>query len=158
MYDPRTPSPSGPNGALTGYSTEQERGHSKWIHLGSILAPVTGPIVGYFVGGKSNFTRAHALDALMDLLRWKLMLFCVRIFLLVTGILKLVQALDQGAEFNLSELIQRFLLGFLLLSLFEVFNLLQSISASKKASMGVWPKRNFLHGLLRVDIPQESSR
>ncbi len=158
MSDPQMPYPSGPNGALASYSTEQERGYAKWIHLGSIFAPLTGPLVGYFVGGKSHFTRAHALDAVMDLLRWKIVLFCVRIFLLITGILKFVQALNAGDEFDLGELLKRFLLGFLLLSLFEAFNLLQSISASKKASKGMWPKRNFLHRMFRVDIPQESSR
>jgi uncharacterized membrane protein len=125
---------------------------AKWIHLASILAPLTAPIVGYAIGGKSTFVRAHALDCAMDLLRWKLILFVVRIGLLINAVVRIATAIGNEEQLDFKAIIARALIGLLILGTFEVWNIVQAILSAKKASKGKWPRRNVFHKWFRLSF------
>ena len=146
---------TGPNGALVRFEASvADRDRAKWIHLASILAPLTAPLVGFIAGTKAPFIKAHALECAFDLLKWKILLFAVRIYMLFSAVLKIAQMLTQEVEFDWKSMIIRGIAGFVMLACFEIWNIIQAIAASKRAWKGQWPKKNFLHRTFRVQFPE----
>ncbi len=155
MAEPPPLRSTGPNGLPVPFEASvADRDRARWIHLASILAPLTSPLVGFIAGSKAPFIKAHALECAFDLLKWKILLFAIRIYMLFSAALKVWQMLYQEVEFDWKSMIIRGIAGFIMFACFEIWNIIQAIAASKRASKGQWPKKNFLHRMFKVSFPQ----
>ncbi|MBS1714144.1 MAG: DUF4870 domain-containing protein [Armatimonadetes bacterium] len=127
----------------TDLPTPFDRGWAAAVHVASIPWPLIGPLVGWALfHRKSRYVASHAKQALLETIVLNLGLFIVGLASFCYTVVRVVHYFQTNwADFSWQEFLVRFLVGWILLALLQVFNVVWSVKQAVDAWRGKLPKR-----------------
>ena len=128
---------------VTAETSTTDRGWAAAVHIASIPWPLIGPFVGWLLFRKrSAFVAAHAKQALFETIILNLGLFVVGLASFTYTVTRIVHyAQTNWQDFSWQEFLIRFLVGWILLALLGLFNLVWSVKQAWDAWRGKVPRR-----------------
>lgn len=122
---------------------KQDRSWAAAVHISSIFWPLIGPIVGWVIFNRSRpFVSSHAKQALLEAIVLNVSLFLMGLASLTYTIFRVVHFVQTNwKDFSWQEFLIRFIVGFVVLGLLELINIVVSINQARRAFLGDWPKR-----------------
>lgn len=123
--------------------TRADRGWAAAVHVASIPWPLIGPLVGWALfAKKSRYVAAHAKQALLETIVLNVGLFVLALASFTYTVVRIVHYVQTNwADFSWQEFLIRFLVGWILLGLLELFNIVWSVKQAVDAWNGKVPKR-----------------
>lgn len=111
--------------------------------MSSIFWPIIGPLVGWVVFQRSKpFVASHAKQALLEVIVLNVLLFTAGLASLTYTIFRIAHFVQtQWKDFQWQEFVIRFIVGFVLLAILQLVNIIVSLNQARKAYRGDWPKR-----------------
>jgi hypothetical protein len=113
------------------------------MHLASIFFPILAPTLTYFLAGKSKFVKTHSYQAIFETLILKASVFIVGAISLTYSLVTLWNHYqkDDWENFSWATMAVKFIAGFVLFAILELFNTIISIRQAIRAFQGEWPRR-----------------
>lgn len=112
------------------------------VHIGAIFAPLIVPIVAYVVTrNKREFVAAHARQSLTETIVLNVLLGAAMLCSTAYTVWRLWNFYQNDwQDFSIWEFIVRFIVGWVLLGILWVVNLIVSIVQALQALRGKWPR------------------
>ena len=123
--------------------TSQEKHLAAGMHIASIFFPILAPAITFVLAGKSRFVRSHSYQAIFETLVLKASVFIVGAISLTMTIITLWHHYQNNdwQNFSWTAAIVKFLVGWILFAILEIFNTIVSVMQAARALGGTWPKR-----------------
>lgn len=120
-----------------------DRSWAAAVHISSIFWPLIGPLVGWALFAKSKpYVAAHAKQALLETIVLNVCLFLVGLASFTYTVFRIVHFVQTNwKDFSWQEFVVRFIVGFIVLSILQIVNIVISLNQARKAFKGDWPKR-----------------
>ncbi len=130
-------------------ATKSERLTAALMHGASIFFPLIAPAIGYLIpGASSKYVRAHSVQAVLDVLVFKVISFVVFIISLIHTIVTAVGIYNSdGASFDWKALLAKIAILLGITAVLWIINLVLSLKQISQANRGVWPNGYFTKNL-----------
>ena len=114
------------------------------MHVATIFAPIIAPVVALAIGRKSPFLTAHGMRSLKETLLLQFAFFTAAIISVSYTIMSLWGHYQTDwKDFSFWPMLARFAIGWLLLGLLELVNIVCAVRMAIRAYRGEWPKVRF---------------